>query len=504
MMVAGMTNTLHIYTRVSSLIQQEEGTSLENQKQLGIKKSIELGFDYQVWNEGGQSSFNDDLTNRPVIVKLLSLIENGTVKHLFVYNTDRLSRNQQTWGIIRYRLLKHGVILHTSTGQMTLSNPVDDLMLGILSEISQYDNRIRAERSRLGRFQKVQQGNWKGGPAPFGYFVQNKQLQIDPFESEWIKTIFNLYCDGKSVKEIQKTLISNGVMTRRGNSNWSIGTIQTIIRNPLYSGFYNYTDKLIGETVQVKTPAIIDPDLYKLSETLRTRRHTFRNLLTTTKNFYLLKGVLVCGHCGRLMGGRINKVGYQNFYYCVNRERTWSTRLDDQEKWKRGSGCLMIRSVNIGKTDSVVWDIIKTVHLQFQELQIELNKIESPTINNFTDRSEMKIVNFMLMSLDEIDSLMDQERKVIVNTLLSKVSVFYDKDTGKHSLEVEFTGCLSKLLMKVSKDKMSSELPQLMNSDDPVNNDSETDYATSGYCPKKSWNKWVQNTHSTYFSVTVE
>jgi len=128
-----MNQILHIYTRVSSVIQQEEGTSLEAQKQLGIKKANELGYDHRLWNEGGQSSFYDDLKNRPVLVSLLTLIESGTVKHLFVYNTDRLSRNQQTWAVIRYKLLAHGVTLHTASGQMKLKNPVDDLMLGILS-----------------------------------------------------------------------------------------------------------------------------------------------------------------------------------------------------------------------------------------------------------------------------------------------------------------------------------------------------------------------------------
>ena len=49
-----MREILHIYTRVSSAV-QEEGTSLETQKELGIKKSKELGMKYQVWNEGAVS-----------------------------------------------------------------------------------------------------------------------------------------------------------------------------------------------------------------------------------------------------------------------------------------------------------------------------------------------------------------------------------------------------------------------------------------------------------------
>lgn len=219
-----MDATLHIYTRVSSSLQQEEGTSLDNQKQLGIKKAAELGFAYRIWNEGGQSSSHDDLNNRPVLVSLLALIESGAVKHLFVYNTDRLSRNQQTWAVIRYKLLAHGVTLHSASGQMSLKNPVDDLLLGILSEISQYDNRLRAERSRLGRFHKVQQGKWKGGPPPFGYRLNQRRLEVDSFESEWVKKIYDWYCQGVSVKEIQTKLLHAGVMTRRGNAVWSLGS----------------------------------------------------------------------------------------------------------------------------------------------------------------------------------------------------------------------------------------------------------------------------------------
>ena len=45
-----MKHILHIYTRVSSAV-QEEGTSLETQKELGIKKSKELGMKYQISEE---------------------------------------------------------------------------------------------------------------------------------------------------------------------------------------------------------------------------------------------------------------------------------------------------------------------------------------------------------------------------------------------------------------------------------------------------------------------
>jgi len=44
------------------------------------------------------------LENRPVLMKLLSEVESGSVKHLFVFNNDRLSRNEITQQTIRIAL----------------------------------------------------------------------------------------------------------------------------------------------------------------------------------------------------------------------------------------------------------------------------------------------------------------------------------------------------------------------------------------------------------------
>ena len=495
-----MTNILHIYTRVSSLIQQEEGTSLDNQKQLGIKKAKELEYEFRLWNEGGQSSFHDDLNNRPVLVSLLTLIESGTVEHLFVYNTDRLSRNQQTWAVIRYKLITHGVTLHTASGQMKLQNPLDDLMLGILSEISQYDNRIRCERSRMGRFQKIQQGSWKGGPPPFGYRLNNRRLEVDPFESEWIKKIYDWYCHGVTVKEIQARLSRQGVMTRRGNQQWSLGSIQVILRNPVYVGYFDYTDKMIGETVRIDTPSIIDTHTYQYAQDKRKRTLDRKHMLNPSKHFYLLRDVLVCGHCGSPMGGRTNKAGHQHLYYCVKKERVWKTRDENHPKWKRGIDCSMVRSINIGKTNQLVWDAIKGVLQQIHdnppqsssstqqdhhgfndsdlvpsaEINLETKSLSDDRIRpseltqsqqsnmilsgqSLSQASNLNPFNGVAsiaenFSPEQIDLLSDQERKSVVNSLLSKVSVFFEEKTKKHRLDVEFSEEVSSLLESFSND----------------------------------------------------
>jgi DNA invertase Pin-like site-specific DNA recombinase len=65
-----MTDVLHIYTRVSTQTQEDEGTSLDTQLELGVQRAEKLGMTPRVWNEGGRSSSKDDLSNRPVLTEL--------------------------------------------------------------------------------------------------------------------------------------------------------------------------------------------------------------------------------------------------------------------------------------------------------------------------------------------------------------------------------------------------------------------------------------------------
>ena len=87
--------TLHIYTRVSTAVQADKGTSLDSQLALGKKKAKELKFEFEHWNEGGKSSHHEEIQGRPVLYELFQAIKAGQVKHLWVYDQSRLSRNDQ-------------------------------------------------------------------------------------------------------------------------------------------------------------------------------------------------------------------------------------------------------------------------------------------------------------------------------------------------------------------------------------------------------------------------
>lgn len=367
-------NTLHVYTRVSTLAQADKGTSLTSQFELGKKKADELGFACEHWDEGGKSSFHEDIADRPVLFQLYSSIKSGLVKHLWVYDQSRLSRNDQVASVFRYECNKQGVTLYTKDGQFDLSSPQDKFLKQLLDAVAEFDNTTRAERTRLGKLQRVHSGSWHGGPPPFGYRLESKKLVIDDAEAKWVKKIFKKSLGGAASPVIKKLLDSNGVKARRGGL-WTLGSIQALLRNPHYTGHYFYTDSKTGQQTQVPCPVIVDAVTWEgvqLAHKRNGNRQSQQN--RTTKNFYLLRDLMFCGHCGRPISGRITPSKAEALYYCPNKERAWAAKGGTDTPWQRGTGCGFERSMNIHRTDEIVWKYVTDLHQKSSLLKEELKQ----------------------------------------------------------------------------------------------------------------------------------
>jgi site-specific DNA recombinase len=362
---------LHIYVRVST-VAQEAATSIDTQQELGVAQAKALGCEYQVWNEGGQSSSGDDLSNRPILLGLLEEIEKGNVSRLFVFNTDRLSRNEETWGAIRLKLVKNNVALYTHSGNFSLDNPLDKLMLTLMSGISAYDNTIRAERSRLGKIKKVKQGGWLGGPPPFGYSIEDSKLVENKEESKWVNYIFQAYSNNKTPREIRQHLLNHGVKTRRGNLMWSIGSIEKLLTNTHYGGYHYVTDGKTKEQFRVECPQIVSSSLVlAVDEAKKRRTRQTRVSESNQKNFFLLKEFLFCKQCSSRYSGRIFPEQYRAIYYCPKMERNYASTKGVEHK-----KCENRRYLKIEETDKLVWDTVVEVlsksHLFKEEIKKQL------------------------------------------------------------------------------------------------------------------------------------
>jgi site-specific DNA recombinase len=359
---------LHIYVRVST-VAQESATSIETQQELGIAKAKSLDCEHQVWNEGGQSSSGDDLSNRPMLISLLEEIDKGNVSRLFVFNTDRLSRNSETWNFIRLKLVKNNVTLYTHSGNFNLDRPLDELMLTFMSGFSQYDNKLRAERSRLGKIKKARQGGWLGGPPPYGYSIEERKLVENKDESKWVNYIFQAYSENKTPREIRQHLLKHGVKTRRGNLVWSIGSIEALLTNTHYGGFHYVTDSKTKESFRIECPQLVPSALVlAVQEAKKRRTRQTRVSESNQKNFYLLKEFMRCSQCGSRYSGRIFEQQYRAVYYCPKMERNYASTKDEEHK-----KCENRRYLKIEETDKLVWETVVEVlsksHLFKEEIK---------------------------------------------------------------------------------------------------------------------------------------
>ena len=454
---------LHIYTRVSTGIQEEEGTSLDTQLEEGIKRSEKLGMKYQLWNEGGQSGSKDDLSNRPLLISILDEISKGVIKHLYVWNTDRLSRNINTWGMIRLKLIQFDITLHTPTGKQQLSDPQTNLMVGIMSEFSQYENQLRTERFRLGKLSNIKKGKWKGGPPPYGYDLQEGYLVPNDLEEKWVNKMFEWYLQGLSIPKIKFKLLDKGVITRRGRSLWSEASIQNILtKNTHYQGYWDFTDGKTDEKIRVDCPSIVDDDvilnvkqLYekrKFSSTSNKWSHGI-----SRKREYLLNELFECADCGSSFHGWKSATKKQSSYYACNTKRNQSrvgnlTHKNPTLKRVDLRKCNAKRNLNMIKTDEMVW---KTVIDTIQNSNLFKESIKQEMLDDNSIVRTKEDVKKIERKLKQNEQLIQRISESIVNQETDKLIGIRSKkeiDDVLERLDVEL------LKLKSNKMEMSKEI----------------------------------------------
>ena len=344
---------LHIYTRVSTTSQVEKGFSLQNQRDKGIELSKKLKMDYKIWNEGGKSSFGE-LLDREVLCDLLDGMKNGEVKNLFVYDIDRLSRNKDSWYLILRDLEKYEVSVYTSNGQTyDLGNESDELIMGMFSLVSQWDNKQRLRRFKQGKINKFLDGYYVHGTGVFGYDRvvkgKGKILVENKVEGKIVRKMFQLFSKGKTVKQIIEYLLQNNIKTVRGKDVWTHQQILNILRRDTYIGKITWSETSSKKTYHGTCNKIVDDKLWYDVQSRLVDMDRIQQQKKRQKHDYLLTGLLYCGVCGYLSRGLTHKSTYRHLYYCgskMEKHRNRNLTQCDRKKSK---------SVNVDRMDKLVW-----------------------------------------------------------------------------------------------------------------------------------------------------
>lgn len=257
--------------------------------------------------------------------------------------------------------------------------------------------------------------------VPYGYVITNqkkKEYGIVPDEAEIVKEVFSLYMEGWGYKKIANHLTEKNIPTprmkeklrleeqgeisrRKVRPEWSIITIQGILKNDFYIGTFrqhkytrtiiNGNDKKLSEDENYvfekhHKPIIDDKTFLKTQELLKHRTTTNYRGVKKYENTY--SGYLVCGDCLSPMFSMSRK-DLAPAYTCGTYH-------------KRGiSGCTS-HHTRVDFLDSVLKDYIKMVKLNCKDMIEELEKSIASEGENIDDNDKvLRLLNEQMRKAKE-------------------------------------------------------------------------------------------------------
>ena len=274
----------------------------------------------------------ETIDDRPEMLKLLKEIESPRVKAILVVEVQRLSRGDLEDAGRLIKLLRYtNTLVITPQKTYDLRDDYDrdfferELKRG--NEFLEYQKKIM----NRGKLLSVQQGNFIGSVAPYGYEKTTIQdgkrkcptLKIKEDEANIVRMIFDMYVNkDMGRKSIANKLDSLGVKPPKGKY-WSDSAMKDLLENVHYIGKvkWNWRKTLNivedGEVIKTRPKAkigefliydgkhdpIITEELFMAAREKQGRNHRAK---ATTKVRNPFAGLIRC-QCGRAMSLRTYK-----------------------------------------------------------------------------------------------------------------------------------------------------------------------------------------------------
>jgi DNA invertase Pin-like site-specific DNA recombinase len=370
----------------------------------------------------------ETIDSRPELLKLLKRIESPIIKAILIVEVQRLGRpDLEDIGRLSKLFRYTNTLIITPQKTFDLRNEYDreaferELMRG--NEYLEYTKKIM----NRGRLLSVQQGNFIGQKAPYGYektiIMEGKKKchTLKPVEAEAdvVRMIFDMYVN----KDMGRVRIAHhlnelGVPTRTGGL-WAQDTIKTMLENDHYIGKVRWnwrkTVNIIedGEVKQVrpktkvgeylvydgKQPAIVSEELFMAAREKQGRNHRAK---PETKVRNPLAGLLFC-QCGRAMSMRTYKShNAEPRLLCDNQKYCGTTSCLHREIMDRVRDtlkqCIKDFEVRIKNNDN---DSAKMHENLIKRLKLKLEELNKKELNQWEKYSEEEMPKEIFEKLNE-------------------------------------------------------------------------------------------------------
>lgn len=299
----------YIYYRVSSLKQEQDGKSLEWQKELCDEYCQKKGFTVVEYFGGKHESAKTD-EGRKEFMRMIEAIRKGKpkVNHIVVYSYDRFSRSGDT--SVMNELRELGVKIHAVTQPVDDDTPSGRFFQSMHVGYAAWENAERETKCKEGMVAKLKKGEVVTKP-PIGY---DKQKMVGEKKKQCVINDTGLLIRQAFYWAAEENVSQTEIMLRLENMGlkFSLSQLSRIFRNVFYIGYIK-NSLLEGELVKGKHEPLVSEEIFmKVNGLLDQNSRTWK--VNKENDDLPLKGFCKCSQCnGSLTGYFAN--GYW-YYKC--------------------------------------------------------------------------------------------------------------------------------------------------------------------------------------------
>ena len=250
------------------------------------------------------------------------LRKDGDIDLILTKSISRFARNTVDCLSCIRKLKERNIAIYFEKEHINTLESTGELLITILSSQAQEESRNISENVKWGLKRKYEKGEVLVRRM-FGYGKgADGQLYIISEEAEVVRLIYGKYLEGESLNSIARLLKEKGIKTIRGNTQWNVNSIRTILINEKYIGdamaqktfTTDYLTKARKENqgelqkyyVENAHEAIIPREVfYKVQEELHQRANIYKKSgkqETESKGKhsgkYALYKITICKECG--------------------------------------------------------------------------------------------------------------------------------------------------------------------------------------------------------------
>lgn len=366
--------------------------------------------------EHKESATKNDIQNRKSIQEMMELIDNESIKSVYVTEISRLGRRNDVLFEVFALLDKKKIALVVQSPSVMRTYTFDDngnpipnstglMILSILQQISVNESQIKMDRVKSGLELRKKTGHITSSKVIFGYKRSDDNRPIiDEENAKLVIEIFRLCLEGNSCGVIFKRMR----LLARWNDSPYCNKVANILKDKTY----------IGQNPHFPYPRIIDDETFKKANEMLKSRYTLKR---KTKFPY---------YCQKLIHwkGKTLTPVLKDGSYSISQEKKSGINIDCIDDLAKtlafDAYSIMLmwdnnkRRASIMEARETARRKIETIDKEMKDIEKKINRIKDGYYDGDMDEKEYKFRKRKLD--DEMKFLMKEKDNLNVTLLNSK------------------------------------------------------------------------------------